>query len=88
MDADPDLDSILAKLEEKGAEQSCPVCNADAPFEMNLPAGANAFLTVYSPDDARGLRVLPLICGNCGYVRLHSPAHLLTDGPVSWRPTE
>jgi len=88
---DADRDAILAKLEAKGAEPLCPVCRVDAAFDLSVPDGAKAFLTIFVPDSddgggsARSLHVVPLICRNCGYVRLHSPVHLLKDEPAVWR---
>ena len=80
---DADLNTIFAKLKAKGAEEACPVCAANAEFEVNYPDGVTVFLTVHDPDPdlggASALPVVPLICRNCGYVRLHSPNHLLSD---------
>jgi len=91
IDMDADRDAILGKLKAKGAEPLCPVCRVDAAFDLSVPDGAKTVLTILVPDGddgaciARSLHVVPLICRNCGYVRLHSPVHLLKDEPAVWR---
>jgi hypothetical protein len=69
----PDFDQIRAQLNAKGAGRACPACGVN-----DWIFGAeNALLQAVADDFTvqaigRGYGLVPVICGNCGYVRLHN----------------
>jgi hypothetical protein len=77
-----DSDAIRGQLEAKGVEAACPVCKRSVGWNLATPDGGTAFLMVHHPvDGTMSLHVLPFVCGNCGFVRLHSSSDLMDNGP-------
>jgi len=72
------LDEIRATLEAKGTDPNCPVCGLDAAWDHILPGfGKMALDTGFYP----ALEVIPLICHECGYIRLHHYETLMGQPP-------
>lgn len=62
-------------LASRGARKQCPLCGHEdwAGWDQRI-----ALSRVHEGSDTAPLDVIPLLCRNCGYVRLHS-AHVLSD---------
>ena len=76
--------AVLSTLESLGVEGFCPVCRAKAWTGIGPEGGELAVkLLVVTDADATssdnlppGIRCAALICGRCGFVRLHSESVL------------
>ena len=82
------LDSIQAELRAKATHRSCPSCDGE---RWEIPGNRLAVLHSIDPDAGDGdpiggvdltgplTIILPLVCLNCGFVRLHAPDYLLYE---------
>ena len=74
----------LSMLDSLGVEGSCPVCRANAwtgvgPEGDELPVKLLVVTNGDTPSSDSlppGIRCVALICGRCGFVRLHSEGAL------------
>jgi hypothetical protein len=73
-----ELSNILVS---RGADAACPACEADNWTAMK-PTDLDLAIPGEQPDGRKviGLPVVPLICLQCGFVRLHS-RDVLTNEP-------
>ena len=67
----PDMGELASALERKAPVSSCPACNKN---EWTLPVRP-AFVQAIGEDGGleigEGMEVVPVICTQCGYVRMH-----------------
>jgi len=72
-----ELDRINRQLDAKGAQDTCLVCagsNLIIDVEARYVLFASRDQTV---DVSRGVENIAVVCGDCGFVRLHSTSQLL-----------
>ena len=72
-----DANEIAARLKNlKGAKTECPQCGSAK--WANPPRNGRFFLLVtYAEErEAEQIPLIPLICGNCGFVRFHDEEKL------------
>jgi hypothetical protein len=62
-------------LASRGARKACPVC---AHEDWDGWDQRVALTRTLDGEDHASIEVVPLLCRNCGFVRLHS-AHVLSD---------
>jgi hypothetical protein len=67
---------LIGRLDEVGRVVECPVCSEN---NWAYGLGTVAIPQAAPNPDRAGLEALPLICRNCGYVRLHAANYLETD---------
>jgi predicted nucleic-acid-binding Zn-ribbon protein len=64
---------IYDHLHKSGVSNFCPACNQNVEWQqaglMTLIGIKETFLEL---DPSRGIPILPIICKNCGYIRIFS----------------
>ena len=66
-----DDERITRALRRRGAKMLCPACE----FPLRGPVGRYRLV---GDDERPGIKAMVYVCGNCGYIRLHS-ANVLDD---------
>jgi hypothetical protein len=76
-----DIDGLRAELEAARGKPKCPVCGKAAGWDIKTPEDADTILVVVQHGEFHPMhiRVLPILCRNCGFIRLHSRSHLLGE---------
>jgi hypothetical protein len=68
-------DEIAARLRNlKGAKAECPICGSTKWAEPG--DNGRAMLTISNREITETLPLIPLVCENCGFVRLHDESRL------------
>lgn len=80
----PDFGGLYRALQDKTVNSACVYCGAN----KWLSGSDHLVRLVAIPDPsapitAVGFTTIPLFCGNCGFVRLHSTTALDPDGTMS-----
>lgn len=75
-------DDRAEQLRRKGANLGCPACGksewhgGDAIVHLLVVKDVGDLPNLGGQLDSGGSQVVPVVCGNCGFVRLHDPRYL------------
>jgi hypothetical protein len=68
-----EIGRLLSRIQDTSLIGKCPSCNANA---WDYMMGPGALPKAAPNPEGAGLPVLPIVCTQCGYIRLYSIQHL------------